>query len=76
MTRRAVLAVGVMFLSFLIAMPAGASGPAVRPDNKPTPLAGAENGKVPDGRLITAAPGCRVAREAGPRVRCQWGPRG
>ena len=30
MTRRALLAVGVTFLSFLVASPAGASGPAVR----------------------------------------------
>lgn len=48
-----------------LAQPA-AAGPAVRPDNRPTPLAGAENGYVPPERLITVAPGCRVAREAGP----------
>jgi len=68
MTRRTVAAVAVVVLSFLAGSPAGASGSAIRPDNKPTPLAGAENGRVPDGRLITVAPGCRVAREAGPSL--------
>ena len=50
------------------APPAAADGPAVRPDNRPSPLGGAENGYVPPERLITVAPGCRVAREAGPSL--------
>jgi hypothetical protein len=45
---------------------AWAAGSAIQPGNRPTPLTGAENGYVPAGRLITVAPGCRVAREAGP----------
>lgn len=45
---------------------AGAAAPAVQPGNRPTPLAGVENGYVPAARLITVAPGCQVAREAGP----------
>ncbi|MBW3649117.1 MAG: M15 family metallopeptidase [Actinobacteria bacterium] len=48
--------------------PASAGEPAVQPDNRPTPLAGVENGYVPSERLISVAPGCRVAREAGPSL--------
>ena len=48
--------------------PAGAGEPAVQPDNRPTPLAGTENGYVPADRLISVVPGCRVAREAGPSL--------
>jgi hypothetical protein len=60
---------GVASLALLgvaFAPSAGAAGAAVTPGNRPTPLAGAENGEVPASRLITVAPGCRVAREAGP----------
>jgi hypothetical protein len=56
----AALAVGV-------ASPAAAETPT-SPDNKPTPLEGVENGRVPADRLITVIPGCRVAREAGPSL--------
>ncbi|HUF33518.1 MAG TPA: M15 family metallopeptidase [Acidimicrobiales bacterium] len=51
-----------------LAAPAAADPPAIHPDNRPTPLAGAENGYVSDERLITVAPGCRVAREAAPSL--------
>lgn len=47
---------------------AGAAGPAVHAGNTPTPLTGVDNGYVPNERLITAIPGCRVAREAGPSL--------
>jgi hypothetical protein len=47
---------------------AGAAGNAISPTNTPTPLAGAENGYVPDSRLLTAIPGCKTAREAAPSL--------
>ncbi|MCU1379915.1 MAG: hypothetical protein JWN29_2898 [Acidimicrobiales bacterium] len=63
---RLLVPLGTALLSFALVQPASAAGSAVRPDNRPTPMAGAENGYVPANRLITVAPGCRVAREAGP----------
>jgi hypothetical protein len=62
----------VLAVALLAPAPAPAdartSGPSIRPDNRPTPLARAENGEVPPDRLVTVAPGCRVAREAGPSL--------
>jgi len=54
----------------------GVSGPTVAradvspifPANRPTPLAGVENGKVPMSRLIHVVPNCIAAREAGPSL--------
>jgi hypothetical protein len=66
MRLRLLVPVGAAVLTFALAQPAWAAGSAVRPDNRPTPMAGAENGSVPADRLITVAPGCRVARQAGP----------
>ncbi|HET9443302.1 MAG TPA: D-alanyl-D-alanine carboxypeptidase family protein, partial [Acidimicrobiales bacterium] len=48
--------------------PAAAAVAAVQPSNRPLPLDGVENGRVPAGRLITVVAGCRVAREAGPSL--------
>ncbi|MGH9154557.1 MAG: D-alanyl-D-alanine carboxypeptidase family protein [Acidimicrobiales bacterium] len=61
------LAMVALVLTMTSAPPAGAA-PAVQPANRPTPVPAVENGYVPDARLITVAPGCRVAREAGPSV--------
>jgi hypothetical protein len=52
----------------------GAAGPAEAqdaavPENRPTPLSGVENGRLPSSALISVAPGCRVARAAGPSLR-------
>jgi hypothetical protein len=49
------------------AAPAGAESP-VRPDNKPTPVAGRENGRLPASDLITVLPGCRAYRAAAPSL--------
>src|SRR5689334_3800504 len=38
------------------------------PANRPTPLIGAVNGKVPMSRLIHVVPNCIAAREAGPSL--------
>ena len=40
--------------------------PDLSPSNRPTPVPGAENGRVPADELITAASGCQVAKAAGP----------
>ncbi|MGH9179422.1 MAG: M15 family metallopeptidase [Acidimicrobiales bacterium] len=50
------------------AIPAGAAISPIQPSNRPTPLAGVENGYVPADRLVTVLAGCRVAREAGPSL--------
>jgi hypothetical protein len=60
-------AVVVVLLLLLWANPAGAATP-IQPDNRPTPLAGEENGYVSPQRLITVIPGCRVSREAAPSL--------
>ncbi|HVM01734.1 MAG TPA: M15 family metallopeptidase, partial [Acidimicrobiales bacterium] len=59
---------GALALLAVAPLPAHAGVAAVRPDNRPTPLAGVDNGHVPADRLVTVAPGCRVAREAGPSL--------
>ena len=63
------MAAALSVVATVVGAPQAVAGvPAVQPDNRPTPLAGAENGYVPSDRLITVAPGCRVAREAGPSL--------
>jgi hypothetical protein len=47
--------------------PAEAASPTV-PANRPTPLAGVENGKVPASRLVRVTASCQPAREAGPSI--------
>jgi hypothetical protein len=66
--RPAAVLSGLAVLSVVAARPAPAAVPAVQPDNRPTALAGAENGYLSGDRLVTVAPGCRVAREAGPSL--------
>jgi hypothetical protein len=66
-SRRLLPLLATAVLPLLLAAPVGAAN-AVQPDNRPTALVGPENGEVPGGRLITVAPGCRVAREAGPSL--------
>ena len=66
--RRVGLAVVASAALVSVAAPPAGGVPAVEPGNRPTALAGTENGHVPGARLIMAAPGCRVAREAGPSV--------
>jgi hypothetical protein len=46
---------------------ADAASPIV-PANRPTPLAGVQNGVVPLSRLVNVAPDCLTAREAGPSL--------
>jgi hypothetical protein len=67
-SRRLLCLLVSLALGVLLARPAGAGEPAVQPANRPTALGGVENGEVPDSRLITAGPGCKVAREAGPSL--------
>jgi hypothetical protein len=67
-SRTALAAAASALLVVGLAAPVMADPPAIHRDNKPTPLAGTENGYVPDDRLITVAPGCRVAREAAPSL--------
>ena len=71
-SRRKVLVSCVALCSAVAALgaapPARAGAPAIQPGNRPTALAGVENGYVPAERLITVAPGCRVSREAGPSL--------
>jgi hypothetical protein len=50
------------------ARPAAGAVSPIQPSNRPTPLAGVENGYVPADRLVTVTAGCRVAREAGPSL--------
>jgi D-alanyl-D-alanine carboxypeptidase len=54
----------VLALALLTGGPAGAA----QPTNRPTPLAGVENGAVPPHRLIAVGPGCQVARAAAPSL--------
>jgi hypothetical protein len=51
----------------LLADPAAAESP-VRPDNKPTPVADRENGRLRSSDLITVLPGCRAYRAAAPSL--------
>ena len=62
------LAAGCAAASVVAAPRAGAAGSAITPTNRPTPLAGVENGYVGADRLISVIPGCRVSREAGPSL--------
>jgi hypothetical protein len=50
-----------------VVAPAGAESP-VRGDNRPTPVAGRENGRLPASDLITVMPGCRAYRAAAPSL--------
>ena len=66
-------AVAAVSASALVASVLGVVSPAaagptadLSPTNRPTPIEGVENGRVPADKLITAAAGCKVAREAGP----------
>jgi LAS superfamily LD-carboxypeptidase LdcB len=61
----ACLSAAVLLLLTLGVAPAQAQSP-VQPSNDPTPVAGYENGRLPNERLITVYPGCRTVREAGP----------
>jgi hypothetical protein len=58
----ALMLVGLVAVS--LAAPSAAQPVTIGPDNRPTPLPGRENGRIPDADLIWVAPGCRVAREA------------
>jgi hypothetical protein len=49
------------------ATPAGAQSP-VQADNKPTPVAGRENGRLAASDLITVLPGCKAQRAAAPSL--------
>jgi ribosomal protein L24E len=46
---------------------AGAARPTI-PANRPSPIPGATNGKVPRSRLVNVIPNCRAAREAAPSL--------
>ena len=64
----AVLVAAVVALAAMTA-PAGASSSALRPDNRPRPVPGADNGLLPERLLIRVAPGCQVLRQVGPSLR-------
>ena len=40
----------------------------IQPGNRPRPLPGVENGKVPSSMLVQVTPTCQAAREAGPSL--------
>jgi len=65
---RAGMLVSLVVAATVVSSRPVAAAPAVQPSNRPTPLAGAENGYVAADRLVMAAPGCRVAREAAPSL--------
>jgi len=48
--------------------PAGAGQSSIHPDNKPTPVEGHENGRLPPELLINVAPGCAAHRDAAPSL--------
>jgi hypothetical protein len=52
----------------VMASPASAE-PPTQPGNRPTPIEGRENGRLPSSELVAVLPGCSVARAAGPSVR-------
>ena len=68
MRTRLLLASAVTVLALLLSAPPASALSAIEPGNRPTPLAGVENGRVPSDRLINLIPGCRAAREAGPSL--------
>jgi hypothetical protein len=65
--RRLALVSALVTLLGVAALPAGAARPTI-PANRPQPLPGVENGKVPRSRLVNVAPNCIAAREAGPSL--------
>ena len=50
-------------LVVLLAAEPAAAAPAVQPNNRPTPVAGQTNGRLPSSLLITVQPGCVALRE-------------
>src|SRR4051812_8777089 len=63
--RSAALSLGVVSV-LAFAGPAAGDVSPINPNNRPTGLAGAVNGKVPMSRLVNVARDCSAAREAGP----------
>ena len=68
MRRRLPLVALLAALCLLLWSDPASAASAITPTNDPTPLAGVENGRVPNDRLVTVIPGCKVAREAGPSL--------
>ena len=67
-TRRLGAFIGAVVVALVLhAAPAGAAS-AIDPANRPTPIAGRENGRLSNSDLITVVPGCQVARAAGPSL--------
>ena len=60
----AVFAIGVVLA---LGVPAYGASP-IQPGNRPRPIQGVENGKVPSSMLVQITPTCRAVREAGPSL--------
>src|SRR5688500_17518127 len=68
--RRLILLVVVVVLSGGVLAPTGApAATPIRPENRPLPIAGVENGKVPASMLVQVTPTCIAVREAAPSLR-------
>ena len=66
--RVATMAIALAVLATLADARPVAAAEAISPSNKPTPIQGHENGRLPSSELINVVPGCAVAREAGPSL--------
>ncbi len=58
----------VVVVAVLVPAPARAGESPIHPDNKPTPVEGHENGRLPPESLINVAPGCEAYRDAAPSL--------
>ena len=58
------MALAIGLLTALTPTPASAAPANLSSTNRPTPIGGAENGRLHPSELITVAPGCRVVRPA------------
>lgn len=58
----------VAVVAVLVPAPASAGESPIHPDNKPTPVEGHENGRLPPELLINVAPGCEAHRDAAPSL--------
>ena len=66
--RRCIAVLGSLVIAVVAWASAADAESPVRSDNKPTPVADAENGRLPAGQLITVLAGCRSVRAAAPSL--------
>ena len=68
--RRLVVVVAVVLSSCgLLAPEVASAATPIRPENRPLPIAGVENGKLPGPMLVQVTPTCIAVREAAPSLR-------